>query len=166
MASTANGFPYPINSDPVNVPGDIQALANAINTSPCFSGPLETVSVVASAATGVLNFDAITSGVAFYTVNATGNVTLNLRGNSTTSLNTLMVVGESLTVGFLITNGATPYYVSAFQVDGSSVTPKWSGGAAPSSGNASSVDAYTFTVIKTATTPTYTVLASGPIKYA
>jgi len=57
-----------------------------------------------------------------------------------------------------VTNGGTAYYPTAFQVDGSAVTPKWSGGSAPTSGNASSVDAYLFTVVKTASA-TFTVLA-------
>ena len=45
------------------------------------------------------------------------------------------------------------------QIDGNSVTPKWSGGTAPTAGNASSIDVYTFVVIKTASA-TFTVLAS------
>jgi hypothetical protein len=61
---------------------------------------------------------------------------------------------------FAATQGATAYYASAFQVDGSSVTPLWSGGSAPSAGTASSVDIYVFTIIKTAATPTYEVFAS------
>ena len=60
-----------------------------------------------------------------------------------------MDTGESITVAFLVTNGGTPYYNNAFQVDGSSVTPEWQGGSAPSGGNASSVDVYTYTVFKT-----------------
>jgi len=44
-------------------------------------------------------------------------------------------------------------------MDGSSVTPKWQGGTAPTAGNASSVDVYAYTVIKTANA-TFTVLAS------
>jgi hypothetical protein len=66
----------------------------------------------------------------------------------------------------LNTNGATAYYATAFQIDSSAVTPKWVGGIAPSSGNASSIDSYSFTIIKTAATPTYTVLAGGNTKFA
>ena len=66
-----------------------------------------------------------------------------------------MAVGDSLTVVWLNTNGATAYYPSAFQVDGSSVTPKVP--AAITAGNASSIDAYSFTIIKTASA-TFTVL--------
>jgi len=71
-----------------------------------------------------------------------------------------MDVGDSLTVVFLVTQGSTAYYNSAVQIDGTSVTPKWQGGSAPTAGNASSIDVYTYTIIKTAATPTYTVFAS------
>ena len=71
-----------------------------------------------------------------------------------------MAVGEQISVVLLNTNGATPYRPTGFTIDGTSVTPKWLGGTAPASGNANSVDAYVYTIIKTAATPTYTVLAS------
>jgi hypothetical protein len=107
-----------------------------------------------------VNFDASTQTVLFYTTNASANFTLNVRGNSSTTLSSILPVGASITVVFLNTNGTTAYYPTAFQVDGNAVTPKWQGGTAPSAGNASSIDAYSLTIIKTAATPTYTVLAS------
>jgi len=110
---------------------------------------LETVTISATAATGTINYDVTTQAVLYYTSNASANWTVNFRGSSGTSLNTLMATGESLTVAFLVTQGATAYYNSAVQVDGSSVTPKYQGGTAPTSGNASSIDAYTYTIIKT-----------------
>ena len=57
------------------------------------------------------------------------------------------------------TNGATAYYPDVIQVDGTTITPKWQGGTAPSSGNTSSIDIYTFTIIKTASV-TFTVLGA------
>lgn len=120
---------------------------------------VENVTISATAATGTVNYDVTTQSVLYYTTNASGNWTLNVRGNGTTSLNSLMVTGESITIAFLVTNGATPYYQSAFQIDGSSVTPKWQGGVAPTSGNASSIDAYTVTIIKTGAA-TFTAIAA------
>jgi hypothetical protein len=70
-----------------------------------------------------------------------------------------MATGESLSVTFLVTNAATAYYNSAVQVDGSSVTPKWQGGTAPTSGNASSIDSYTYVILKTGSAA-FTVLAT------
>lgn len=110
---------------------------------------LEGVTISATAATGTIAYDLTSQAVLYYTTNASGNWTLNVRGNGTTSLNSLMATGESVTLAFLVTNGATAYYQSAFQVDGASVTPKWQGGSAPTSGNASSIDAYTITIVKT-----------------
>jgi len=124
----------------------------------------EGVTVSATAATGTINFDVTTQSVLYYTTNASANWTMNFRASSGTSLNTALGTGESVTVVFMATNGSTAYYASAFQIDGSSVTPKWIFGSSPTSGNASSIDAYTFTIIKTGSA-TYTVLASQ-IKYA
>jgi hypothetical protein len=119
----------------------------------------EVDTIAATAATGTIDYDVTTQSVLFYTTDASGNWTLNLRGSSGTSLDTLMTTGESLSVTFLVTQGATAYYNSAVTIDGSSVTPKWQGGTAPTSGNTSSVDCYTYVIQKTGSA-TYVVLAS------
>ena len=119
----------------------------------------EVATISATAATGTIAYDITTQSVLYYTSNASGNFTVNFRGSSGTSLNTLMSTGESMSVTFLVTNGATAYYNSAVQVDGNSVTPKWQGGSAPTSGNASSIDSYTYVIFKTGSA-TFTVLAS------
>lgn len=121
---------------------------------------IESATVSATAASGTINFDAITQSVVYYTTNSSANWTLNIRGNSGTALNSLMAVGQAITVAFLATNGSSAYYNNVVQVDGTTtgVTTKWQN-AAPSSGNANSIDGYTYTVIKTGSA-TYTVLAS------
>ena len=116
----------------------------------------EDVNVVAAAATGTINFNIGTASVWYYTTNATANHTLNFRYDGSTSLNTALAVGDAITAVWLNTNGATAYYPSVIQIDATTVTPKVP--AAISAGNASSIDAYVFTIIKTAATPTYTVL--------
>ena len=110
---------------------------------------IEPITVSATAATGTINYDVTTQSVLYYTSNASANWTVNFRGSSGTSLNTLLATGESITVTFLVTQGATAYYNNAVQVDGSSVTPKYQGGTAWSAGNASAIDAYTYTIVKT-----------------
>ena len=138
--------------------GTSGAVSLAIATSQSdliIKGFQEDVNVVASAATGTINFDVSTASVWYYTSNATANHTLNFRYSSGTSLNTFMAVGDSLTVVWLNTNGSTAYYPNAITIDGSSVTPKVP--AAISAGNASAIDAYSFTIIKTASA-TFTVL--------
>lgn len=120
----------------------------------------ENWNIVASAATGTINLDVNTASIWYYTSNATANHTVNVRGDGSTTLSSLLATGDSITVVWANTNGTTPYYPSAFQVDGSAVTPKWQGGTAPTAGNASAIDVYTYVIVKTAATPTYTVFAS------
>jgi hypothetical protein len=119
----------------------------------------ETTTISATAATGTINYDVTTQSVLYYTTNASANWTVNFRGSSGTSLNTLLSTGQAITVAFLVTQGSTAYYNSAVQVDGASVTPKYQGGTAWTAGNASGIDAYTYTIIKTGSAA-FTVFAA------
>lgn len=136
-------------------------------TNPTFVSPEENMNLVGSAPTATQNIDANTSGVHYFTASTTSNMTVNFRGDSSTSINSMLSVNGSITVNVLFTNGGTAYYPNVYQVDGttSGVTVEWSGGTAPSAGNTNSIDAYSFTIIKTASA-TFTVLAAGPVKYA
>jgi hypothetical protein len=145
-----------------------KTLTSAALTAPVITGTasiaqmMESVAVSATAATGTVNYDVLTNGaVTYYTANATGNWTLNLRGDGSTTMNSVMSDGKSLTVAFLVTNGGTAYYQTALQVDGttSGITLEWQNGAAPSAGNINSIDIYSVTLIKTGSA-TYTALAS------
>ena len=145
-----------------------KTLTSAALTAPVITGTasiaqmMENVAVSATAATGTVNYDVLTNGaVTYYTANATGNWTLNLRGDGSTTMNSVMSDGKSLTVAFLVTNGGTAYYQTALQVDGttSGVTLEWQNGAAPAAGNINSIDIYSVTLIKTGSA-TYTALAS------
>jgi len=113
------------------------------------SNAAEVATVSATAATGTINYDVTTQSVIYYTSNASANWTVNFRASSGTSLNTAMSTGQSVTAAFLVTQGSTAYYNSVVQVDGSTVTPKYQGGTAYAAGNASSVDVYMYTIIKT-----------------
>ena len=119
----------------------------------------ETTTVSATAATGTINYYVNSQSVLYYTTNASANWTLNVAFSSGTSLNTAMATGQTVTIAFMVTQGSTAYYASAFTIDGTSVTPKWQGGTAPTSGNASGVDIYTYTIVKTGSA-TYSVFAS------
>ena len=147
----------------MTIPRNLSILAEYAGTvnAPVMSIPNigEVATVSATAATGTINFDVITQSVLYYTTSASANWTVNFRGNSTTSLNTMMATNQSVTVAFLVTQGATAYYNSAVTVDGTSVTPKWQGGTAPTAGNASGVDIYTYTIVKTGSAA-YTIFAS------
>ncbi len=120
---------------------------------------VETASIVASASTGTINIDFSTNPTVYYTSDATANWTLNVRGTSSVTLNNTLSTGQIATVTFLATIGTTQRRPTVFQVDGSAVTPKWMGGTAPTTGNASSIDAYTLAIIKTGNAA-FTMLAS------
>jgi hypothetical protein len=124
-----------------------------------FANALELVTVSATAATGTINYDVTTQSVLYYTTDASANWTVNFRASSGTSLDTAMATGEAITVVFLVTQGATAYYNNAVTIDGSSVTPKYQGGTAWTAGNASSIDAYSYTIVKTGSA-TFTVFAA------
>jgi hypothetical protein len=110
----------------------------------------ERVSVLAAPAQAVINYDISLQSVLYYTANAQGNWTVNLRGAPSTTLNSFLTTGQCLTVALLATQGTTAYYNTQVQVDGTAITARWQGGSAPASGNASGVDMYSYTVIKTA----------------
>ena len=136
--------------------GDVTLSIASAQSDLVIKGFEEDVNVVASAATGTINFDVATASVWYYTSNATANHTLNFRYDGSNTLSSKLAVGDAITLVWLNTNGATAYYPNVIQIDGSAVTPKVP--AAISAGNASAIDAYVFTIIKTAATPTYTVL--------
>ena len=106
-------------------------------------------------------YDVLTQAVYFQNVNLGANFTVNLRGNASTALNAALNTGESATVALITKQGNTTYYNTSVLVDGTStnVTVVYQGGSAPTTGNASSNDVYTYTALKTAAS-TYTILAA------
>lgn len=139
---------------------DFATLAgNEILSNKELRSPTEITNIVASAATGTIPIYSETSTIWYYTSNATANHTLNFRRSVSATLDSVLSVGESITMIWMNTNGSTPYYPNVIQIDGSTVTPKWSGGTAPSAGNASSIDVYAFNILKTASA-TFVVLGS------
>jgi hypothetical protein len=119
----------------------------------------ETTNIVGSAPTSTTNFYLNNGSVQYYTTSAANNWTLNIAFSSGTSLNTALSTGQTVTIALLAAQGGTAYYNNAVTIDGTSVTPLWQGGTAPTKGNASGIDVYTYTITKTASA-TYTVLAS------
>lgn len=98
-----------------------------------FLSPKEVISVVASAPSATTNLNVKTAGIFYYTSDATANWTLNIRGDASTTLDSLMSTGQSITVTFLSAQGATAYYTGGasnlLTIDGttSGVTTKWQG---------------------------------------
>ena len=120
----------------------------------------ETTTVSATAATGTIAYYTSSQSVLYYTSNASANWTLNITHSAGTTLNTAMATGQTITVTHMVTNGTTAFYNNVVQVDGTvtGVTTKWQG-VAPTTGDVSAVDVYTYAVIKTGAA-TFTVLAA------
>lgn len=160
---------------------DTSVSSKAPLASPTFTGTLNASNVSISGTTSIneimenvsidivsaypTNIDILNGAIKYYTSNLTSNFTINFRGDSSTTLKNVMSADKSISVAILVTNGSTAYYPTTFQIDGATVTPYWQGGSAPSSGNANSIDLYTFTIIWYDThipsgNPVYRVLAS------
>jgi hypothetical protein len=180
------GFTFNKVSNAVNMPGNLVVATNVTGTSlfgnvstanqPNITsvGNLTTLTVVgtstiqqakekvilnASPSTGTENIELLNSAIVYKTANASSNFTINLRGNLTVTLDSIMDNGQSLTCTFLNTNGANTYYANVIQVDGNTITPKWIVNGTPVSGTTNGIDTYTFNVIKTAPS-TFTVLGT------
>jgi hypothetical protein len=123
---------------------------------------VEPTTINATGAASTINFDLTTQSIYYSTANATANWTVNFRGSSTATLANVLANSSTITCTLMATQGATAYYNSAVQVDGTGtgVTTEWQGGTAPTSGNTGSVDVYNYVITKTSATPTYLVLAS------
>jgi hypothetical protein len=137
---------------------------NVAITGGSISSILEGATVTATAPSASINYDFKTQAVRYYTSNNSTNFTVNIRGNSTTSLDSVMAIGQTATMVLMVTNGSTAYYANVIQIDGTTVTPKTINGIAITSGNANSVDIYTLTIVKTASA-TFTTFVSQS-KYA
>jgi hypothetical protein len=157
--STINGFQQVTAGQ--NITGVMNVYGNiAITGTTTTNNITETVNLVSNLPpTATTNVDLLTGTVIYYTQNATTNFTVNVRGTSAATLNSVLAVGQSMGFGLLVTNGGSAYYVSALTIDGNAQTIKWAGGTAPSSGNTNSVDVYNFNIIRTGPA-TYTVLGT------
>jgi hypothetical protein len=149
----------PIPTISIDTATTVSLTATQTLTNKTLTSPKETIEIVNAGSTGTINVDILTASVEYYTTDATANWTLNVRGNGSTSLDSLMSTGQQISVVYLNKNGATAYYPTSFTIDSVAVTPKWLGGSAPAAGNINSIDVYIYTIIKTGAA-TFTVLAS------
>lgn len=129
------------------------------SNNPLIIAPIERISLSSTAASGTVNIDLLTAGVWFFTSPATANFTLNLRGNATNTLGSLLTVGQAISVSVLNTSGATAFYPLAIQIDGVTAAQRFVGGTPITAGSPSGIDIYSYTVIRTGATA-YTVLAN------
>jgi len=96
-----------------------------------------------------VDFDLLTQAILYKTSAATNNFTINFRGNSSITLDSIMSSNQSMTCTYINTNTFPAYYANAFTIDGNSVTINWAGGTTPTAGNANAKDLYNFNILKT-----------------
>lgn len=124
-----------------------------------FKNIVEPATIVAAGADNTINFDVATQSILYYTSSAAGDWGINFRASSSTQLESVMNTGDVVTVAFLANQGGTAFYNNAIYIDNIPITPKYQDGIVWSSGNANSIDVYTYTIIKISSL-TYTILAS------
>lgn len=119
----------------------------------------ENATISSLALTGIVNLDVLSGTLFYFTANASDNWIFNVRGNSSTTLNSILPIGKTATITVLCTQGSTARYPTSFRIDGASVAPKWIESTAPTVGFVNSINVYTYAIIKTANS-SFTVLAS------
>ena len=132
------------------------------SSSASFGGGLlqETFHNDTSAVSGTHNHDVLTYGMVWNgSTNAGGSFVINIRGDVNTKFDSLIGIGKVTTMTIYSANNSSSNYMSAFQIDGSAQTIKYSGGSAPSAATGSGVDLYSLTILKTAA-DTYSVFGS------
>lgn len=139
----------------VNVSGN-----TTLTSTTSLQQAIEKVTIYATANTGVVNYDLLSQAIIYNTANATANIGLNFRGNSSVTANTIMAVGNSMVATYVMTTGGTGYTIANIAIDGSAQAIKWAGNTVPNVYPATTTS-FTFTIIKTASTPTYAVFGSA-----
>jgi hypothetical protein len=121
----------------------------------------ETANIFTTAIGGTTNIDVLNNTVYFFSSNTTGNVTFNIRGNSSTTLASALNTGSSVSLAILLKQGTITYKAN-LNIDGTLITPYWIGNTSPiyTIGTQESIDTYSFNIIKTGSS-SYTVLAAN-----
>ena len=113
----------------------------------------EGVNITSGKLSDNLNIDLENGMVHYFTTTETTTSTPNIRYNASTSLASVMNVGEAVSVT-LMTNAAAAAYSAQLTIDGGGVTEEWSGATAPTAGGAGGIDLHTYTIVKTGSSGT------------
>lgn len=124
---------------------------------------LEKATVSSSALSATTNLDALNGAVYYNMASTTSNITLNLRGDGSTTLDDLVLEGKAFSCVFMITSGSVNGKILTVTAGSSTVSLKWFGGnVSPAGSSGGSVDVYTITAVKTSDTGngTFTIFIS------
>jgi len=148
-----------------NLLGTTSVSSNNIvsNVSLNSSRIVESVNISPQAATGTITINVLDSAIHYYQGNVVSNVTVNLRGNSTAALGSILNIGQSSSVAVLIPVGGTQYVIQTIQIDGVAQTVRWGGNTKPAynvSPPNAFIDSYSIIAVKENASG-YIVLASN-----
>ena len=118
----------------------------------------------ASVASGTINYDVIGRNVNHFAQgDATSDVVLNVRGDASTTFANHCAAGESVTISFIMKNGATARKVTSLQIDGTGHTIQYANATTPTP-PANQKFIYTFTIIRlpdNGGNPVYDIYGTG-----
>jgi hypothetical protein len=126
------------------------------------SGQLLVNELAEGAASGTITSNLLTvaysNTLVSYVSSPSANFTVNLTGVPTTN-------DRVITFTVLVTQGATGYIPSAFQIDGSAQTIKWGGGSAPTPTSSSGkIDIFSFTLLRNSSSA-WVVFGAGNLNF-
>ena len=110
------------------------------------------------------NINVNDGNIHFFSTSESANATPNIRGDASTSLNSVMSIGETMTVTVFTPSSGSGYYASV-TIDGSApfFGPHWLNDGEPSTAAANATfQIYTYTIFKTANA-TFVCLANRSI---
>ena len=164
MFDTANAaFTRANNSLNANSGGAISG-AVAVRSNLNIQTVTETANIYSTAIGGNVILALANNSSYYFDVFPTANISFDLRANNQAGgdLNGFMVTGQMISVGIMLSQGATPYRAN-LMIDGvlQTANTRWSGNVNPSfGGTANGIDVYSFSVLKRAAN-SYIILASN-----
>jgi len=129
--------------------------AGTLRTLLTEGNPIKVISTIedvdlnsAGVASGTMNYDVIGRNVNHFAQgDATSDIVLNVRGDASTTFANHCAAGESVTISFIIKNGATARKVTSLQIDGTGHTIQYANATTPIP-PANQKFIYTFTIIR------------------
>ena len=165
MYNTANAASIRANSSLDASTGGAITGAVAVRSNLNIQTVTETANIHATAIGGNVILALANNSSYYFSVNPTANISFDLRANNTAgvgSLDGFMVTGQMISVGIMLTQGATPYRAN-LMIDGvlQTANTRWSGNVNPAfGGTANGIDVYSFSVLKRGAN-SYIILASN-----
>ena len=109
----------------------------------------ETVKINTTARTGTQAVNLDDGMVHYFSTNSSGTWKPNFTMSAGNDINATIAIGDVFSPTMIVAKGATTHFANAIQVDGSDVTPEFSGGAPTDGGGSGTFDVYNYTIIKT-----------------